>query len=76
MTVWSGFLPNLVGDSTIENSEVQTEYLDYFTGNIQSFGSILICVVCDIDETPPFGDSISLHCGVFHIFWLVPDQLF
>ena len=31
--------------------DVQTEYLDYFTWNIQSFGSILICVVSDIDET-------------------------
>ena len=48
--------------------EVQTEYLDYFTRYIQSFGSILICVVCDIEETPPFGDSISVHCGVFIYF--------
>ena len=31
--------------------DVQTEYLDYFTWNIQSFGSIFICVVSDIDET-------------------------
>ena len=30
--------------------EVQTEYLDYFTRDIQSFGSILIYVISDIDE--------------------------
>ena len=51
MTVGQDFLPNLVGDSTVEKVEVQTEYLDYFTSNIQSFGSILICVVSDIYET-------------------------
>ena len=31
--------------------EVQTEYLDYFLWNIQSFGLSLICVVSDIDKT-------------------------
>ena len=31
--------------------EVQTEYLDYFMMDIQSFGLSLICVVSDIDET-------------------------
>ena len=31
--------------------EVQTECLDYFTRNIQSFGSSSIYVVSDIDET-------------------------
>ena len=51
MIVGRGCLPNLVGDGTIENVEVQTEYLDYFKRNIQSFGSSLICVVCDIYNT-------------------------
>ena len=51
MNVGRGCLPNLVGYGTVEKVEVQTEYLDYFSRNIQSFGSSLICVVSDIDET-------------------------
>ena len=51
MTVGNGCLPNLVGDGTVEEVEVQTEYLEYFTRNIQTFGLSLICVVSDIDET-------------------------
>ena len=51
MTLGRGCLPNLVGDGTVETVEVQTEYLDYFTRNIQSFGLSLICLVSDIDET-------------------------
>ena len=35
----------------LKTVEVQTEYLDYCTNNIQSFCSSLICVVSDIDET-------------------------
>ena len=31
--------------------EVQTEYLDYCTMNIKSFGLSLICVVSNIDKT-------------------------
>ena len=51
MTVGPGCLPNLVGDGTVKKVEVQTEYLDYFTRNIQYFDSSLIYVVCDIDDT-------------------------
>ena len=51
MTVGRGCLPNLVGDGIVETVEVQTEYLYYFTRNIQSFGSSLISVVSDIDDT-------------------------
>ena len=31
--------------------DVETEYLDYFTRNTQSFGSSLICVLSNIGET-------------------------
>ena len=31
--------------------EVQTEYLDYFTSNVQFFGSSSICVFSNIDKT-------------------------
>ena len=51
MTSGRGCLPNLVGDALLKTVELQTEYLDYFTRNIQSFGPSLICVVSDIDET-------------------------
>ena len=52
----------------LKTVEVQNEYLDYFTRTIQSFGSSSICVVCDIDKTPPFGGSISVHCEFFIYF--------
>ena len=35
----------LLDTATLKKIEVQTEYLDYFTKNIQSFGSSLISVV-------------------------------
>ena len=35
----------------LKTVEVQTEYLDYFTSNIQYFGSSLICVVSNIGNT-------------------------
>ena len=41
----------LLETSQLKTVEVKTEYLGYFTRNIQSFGSILSCVVSDIDET-------------------------
>ena len=50
MTVGRGCLSNLVGDSTIETVESQTEYLDYFMRNIQSFGLSLICGVSNKNE--------------------------
>ena len=45
-SVGRGFLPNHIVDGAVE-----TEYLDFFTRNIQSFGLSLIGVVSDIDET-------------------------
>ena len=42
---------NLLDTATLKTVEVQTEYLYYFKRNIQSFGSSLICVISDIDET-------------------------
>ena len=42
---------NLLETTSLKTVEVKTEYLDYFTMNIKSFGSSLICVVSDIDET-------------------------
>ena len=51
MTVGRSCLPNLVGDGTVETVEVQTEYIDYFTRNIQFFGLSLICAVSDKNET-------------------------
>ena len=35
----------------LKTVEVQTEYLDYCTKNIQSFGLSLICVVININKT-------------------------
>ena len=35
----------------LKKVEVQTEYLDFLTSNIQPFGSSPICVVSNIDET-------------------------
>ena len=67
---------NFFGIDTVENSWVVNLIPRYFTRNIKSFGLSSICVVCNIIETSPFGDSISVHCGVFHIFWIIPDQLF
>ena len=66
----------LLETEPFKTAEVQTEYLDYFTMNIQSFGLSSICVVCGIEETPPFEDSISVHCGFFRIFFLITDQLY
>ena len=51
MTVGRGCLPKLVGDGTIEKVEVQNEYLNYLTSNIQSFSSSFIYVVINIDKT-------------------------
>ena len=34
-------------------------------GTKQSFGSSYIFVICNIDKTSPFEDTISVHCGVF-----------
>ena len=41
----------LLETAPLKTVEVQTEYLDYFKKDIQSFGLSLICVVSDIDET-------------------------
>ena len=41
----------LLETALLKTVEVQTEYLDYCTSNIQSFGSSLVCVVSNIDET-------------------------
>ena len=35
----------------LKTVEVQTEYLNYLTRDIQSFGMSSICVVRDIDDT-------------------------
>ena len=35
----------------LKTVEVQTEYLYYFTRDVKSFGSSLICAVIDIDKT-------------------------
>ena len=65
MTVGRASLPKLVRDDTIENScGVYCIYPIGFTRNSQSFGSSLIGVVCNIDKTSPFVDSISVQCGV------------
>ena len=41
----------LLETTPLKTVEVQTEYLDYITKNIQPFGSSLVCLVSDIDET-------------------------
>ena len=45
------FYLTLLETAPLKKVEVQTEYLDYCTRNIQSFGLSLICVVNDIDKT-------------------------
>ena len=45
------FYLTLLETAPLKTVEVQTEYLDYFTRDIQSFGSSLICVVRDIENT-------------------------
>ena len=41
----------LLETKTLKTVEVQTEYLDYFTRDIQSLGSSLMCVLSDIEKT-------------------------
>ena len=41
----------LLETALMKTVEMQTDYLDYCTRNIQYFGLSLICVVSDIDET-------------------------
>ena len=45
------FYLNVLDKTPLKTVEVKTKYLDYFTRNIQSFASSLICVVSNIDET-------------------------
>ena len=61
MNVGFGCLPNLVVESTVEKVEMKTEYLYYFTRNIQSFGSSLIFVVSDIDDTGKRDLNLARH---------------
>ena len=49
----------LLETAPFKKVDVQTEYLDYFARNIQSFGLSLICVVIDIDETGKIGLKLS-----------------
>ena len=51
----------LLGTTLLKTVEVQTEYLYYFTRNIQSFGSTSICVVCGIDEIGKRASDQSLN---------------
>ena len=44
------FSLTLLDTAPLKKVEVKTEYLDYCTRNIQSFGLSFICVVSDIDE--------------------------
>ena len=41
----------LLETTPLKQVEVQTEYIDYYTRNIKSFGSSLICVVSDKNKT-------------------------
>ena len=51
-SLWGGVVYlTLLETALLKTVEVQTEYLDYFTRNIQSFGSSSVCVVSDIDKT-------------------------
>ena len=45
------FYLTLLETTPLKIVEVKTEYLVYFTSNIQSFGSSLIYVVSNIEET-------------------------
>ena len=59
MTVGRASQLNVVGNDTVEKVQVQTECLDYFTRNIKSFGSSLVCVVSDIDKTDKRAFNLS-----------------
>ena len=77
VTVGRTSIPYLVGNNTVKNSwYVNCIYSREFKMNTKSFGSISICVVCDINKMSPFGESTSVHCGLFHTFWLIPDLVF
>ena len=54
----------------LKTVEVQTEYLDYFTRNIQSFGSISICVVSDIEETGEISVKLAIQLKTTYL-WVV-----
>ena len=49
----------LLETALLKTVNVQTEYIDYFTRNIQSFGSSSICMVSDIDKTGKIALKIS-----------------
>ena len=51
VTVGHGCLPNLLETKPLKIVDVQTDYLDYYTRNIQYFDSSLICVISNIDKT-------------------------
>ena len=51
----------LLETAPLKKVEVQTEYLDYFMRNIQSFGSISIYVISDIDDTGKRALKISMQ---------------
>ena len=51
MTVGRSFYLTLLETAPLKTVEVQTEYLDYFSRNIQYFGLSFICVVSDKNET-------------------------
>ena len=51
MTVGAVVYLTLLETAPLKTVEVQTEYLDYFKINIQSFGLSSICVVNDVDKT-------------------------
>ena len=51
MTVGRSFYLTLLETAPLKTVDLQTEYLDYFSRNIQSFGLSLICVVSDKKDT-------------------------
>ena len=52
---------NLLDTAALKTVDIQTDYLDYGTRNIQSFGFSLIFVVSEIDETGKIALKLSTH---------------
>ena len=64
------FYLTLLGTTLFKTVEEQTEYLDYFSRNIKSFGSSFICVVREIEETRKIHLKLARQLNTTY-FWVV-----
>ena len=57
----------LLETAPLKTVEVQNEYLDYFTRDIQSFGSSLIYAVSNIDKTGMRTLKLAKQCKTTYL---------